>query len=102
MRQAIEQELARHTPPIDQAEALFAGFWDDEPSLLERRNLIATLLDRVWQDGGTIVAVRPRQPFLRYFRTMQRLNTPPGCQKRATGLEPATSGVTGRVGQHDA
>ena len=83
-RQAIEEELSRHAPPIDpalaRAEALlqdFACFWDEEPSPLERRKLIATLLDRVWQDGGTIVAVRPRQPFVRYFRTMQRLNTPP-------------------------
>jgi hypothetical protein len=33
------------------------------------------LLDWVWQDGGSIVAVQPRQPFVRYFRTMQRLNT---------------------------
>ena len=83
-RQAIEEELSRHAPPIDpalaEAEALlqdFAHFWDEEPSPLERRKLISTLLDRVWQDGGTIVAVRPRQPFVRYFRTMQRLNTPP-------------------------
>src|SRR6266545_7741795 len=83
-RQAIEEELSRHAPPIDaalaQAEALlgdFAHFWDEEPSPLERRKLISTLLDRVWQDGGNIVAVRPRQPFVRYFKTMQRLNTPP-------------------------
>jgi hypothetical protein len=40
-RQAIEEDLARHAPPIDpaldQAEALledFAGFWDEEPSPL--------------------------------------------------------------------
>src|SRR6266542_2274423 len=83
-RQAIEEELSRHAPPIDpvlaQAEALlgdFAHFWDEEPSPLERRKLISTLLDRVWQDEGNVVAVRPRQPFVRYFKTMQRLNTPP-------------------------
>ena len=65
-RQAIEEELSRHAPPTDpalaQAEALledFARFWDEEPSPLERRKLIATLLDSVWQDGGHIVAVRP-------------------------------------------
>ena len=83
-RQVIEEELSRHAPPFDaalaQAEALlddFARFWSEEPSPLERRKLISTLLDRVWQDDGRIVAVRPRQPFVRYFRTMQRLNTPP-------------------------
>jgi hypothetical protein len=83
-QQAIKEELSRHAPPIDpalaQAEALlgdFAHFWDEEPSPLERRKLISTLLDRVRQDGGTIVAVPPRQPFVRYFRTMERLSTPP-------------------------
>ena len=89
-RQTIEEELARIAPPFDpalaEAEAFledFARFWDEEPSSLERRKLLATLLDRVWQDGGSIVAVRPRQPFVRYFRTMQRLNTPcAGCQRR--------------------
>ena len=75
---------ARTAPPIDpalaQAEALlgdFAHFWDEEPSPLERRKLISTLLDRVWQDEGNIVEARPRHPFVRYFKTMQRLNTPP-------------------------
>ena len=65
-RQAIEDELSRHAPPIDpalaQAEAVlddFARLWEEEPSPLERRKLIATLLDRVWQDGGRLVAVRP-------------------------------------------
>ena len=29
--------------------------------------------DRVWQDGGTIVAVKPREPFLRYFQTTDEL-----------------------------
>jgi hypothetical protein len=90
------------TPERTATEALledFARFWDEEPSPLERRKLIATLLDRVWQDGGRIVAVRPRQPFVRYFKTMQRLNTRHGggvSKTGATGLEPATSGVTGR------
>ncbi|MGD0713273.1 MAG: hypothetical protein ABSB24_03690 [Gaiellaceae bacterium] len=97
-RQAIEEELSRHAPPIDpalaQAEALlqdFTHFWDEEPSPLERRKLIATLLDRVWQDGGRIVAARPRQAFARYFRTMQRLNTPPsrrGVKGGSDGTQP--------------
>ena len=77
------------------AEALladFARFWNEEPSPLERRKLISTLLDRVWQDGGTIVAVRPRQPFVRYFRTMQRLNTPP----RGRGVNSGSDGTRTR------
>jgi hypothetical protein len=30
-------------------------------------------LDRVWQDGGTIVALKPREPFLRHFQTADEL-----------------------------
>ena len=37
------------------------------------RKLLATLFDRVWQDGGTIVAVKPREAFLRYFQTADEL-----------------------------
>jgi hypothetical protein len=88
-RQEIEEELARAAPPVDpalaQAEALledFARLWDEEPPPLERRKLVATLLDRVWQDGGSIVAAAAVRPLR---RTMQRLNKPrakAGCQKR--------------------
>jgi hypothetical protein len=39
----------------------------------KRRRLLATLFDRVWQDGGTIVAVKPREAFLRYFQTADEL-----------------------------
>jgi len=31
------------------------------------------LFDRVWQDGGTIVAVKPRDAFLRYFQAADEL-----------------------------
>ena len=37
------------------------------------RRLLATLFDRVWQDGGTIVAVKPREAFLRHFQTADEL-----------------------------
>jgi hypothetical protein len=70
----------------------FAHFWDEEPSPLERRKLIATLLERVWQDEGHIVAVRPRKPFVRYFRTMGRLNTPP----RRRGVKGGSDGTRTR------
>ena len=82
--------------PLSHDEALlddFARFWDEEPSPLERRKLISTLLDRVSQDGGRIVAVRPRQPFVRYFRTMQRLTTPP----RRRGVNSGSDGGQTRV-----
>jgi site-specific DNA recombinase len=79
-RQAIEEELERVGPPLDpqldRAEAVlrdFSAFWDAEPKPAERRKLIAALFDRVWQDEGTIVAVRPREPFLRYFRAAENL-----------------------------
>jgi hypothetical protein len=79
-RQALEEELAQAAPPfdprLDKAEELLADFglvWklEDDPS--KRRRLISTLFDRVWQDGGTIVAVKPREAFLRYFQTADEL-----------------------------
>ena len=78
-RQALQEELERTSPPLDprleQAEALlcdFARFWQTEPSPAERRKLLASLFDRIWQDGGHIVAVKPRPPFVRYFKTAER------------------------------
>ena len=59
---AVRRHAAEaHCMPLSHDEALlddFARFWDEEPSPLERRKLISTLFDRVWQDGGRIVAVR--------------------------------------------
>ncbi len=73
--QAIAEELERIGPPLDpqieRADAIlrdFARFWEVEPKAAERRKLIASLFDRVWQDEGQIVAVKPREPFLRYFK----------------------------------
>jgi hypothetical protein len=80
-RQALQEELERTSPPLDphldQAEALlsdFARFWETEPSSAERRKLLASLFDRIWQDSGVIVAVKPRPPFVRYFKTAERRN----------------------------
>jgi hypothetical protein len=80
-RQALQEELERTSPPLDprldQAEALlsdFARFWQTEPSSAERRKLLASLFDRIWQDSGVIVAVKSRPPFVRYFKTAERLN----------------------------
>ena len=79
-RQALEEELARAAPPfdprLDKAEELLADFgrvWQLEDDPAKRRRLLATLFDRVWQDGGTIVAVKPREAFLRYFQTADEL-----------------------------
>jgi site-specific DNA recombinase len=80
-RQAIEEELERvgapFDPQFDEAEELlakFADFWATEPSPAERRRVLATLFDRVWQDDGAIVAVKPRTPFLRYFQMADELS----------------------------
>src|SRR6266487_800743 len=58
-RQALEEELARAMPPFD-------------PRLDKAEELLADFA-RVWQDGGTIVAVKPRESFLRYFQTAEEL-----------------------------
>jgi hypothetical protein len=89
-RQALEEEVERLGPPIDpdiaRAEALlddFAQFWTIEAAPGERHKLLAQLFDRVWQDSGNIVAVKPRAPFARYFQTVadiQALEEIPGTQ----------------------
>jgi hypothetical protein len=50
----------------------FGRFWDAEPSPTERRKLLASLFERIWQDGGVIVAVKPREPFTPYFLAAER------------------------------
>lgn len=79
-RQALEDELERIGPPtdpqLDQAAALladFGRFWEIEPSPAERRKLLASLFERIWEHGGTIVAVKPRAPFARYFYAAEAL-----------------------------
>jgi hypothetical protein len=79
-RQALEDELERIGPPtdpqLDQAAALlsdFGRFWEIEPSPAERRKLLASVFERIWEHGGTIVAVKPRAPFARYFHAAETL-----------------------------
>jgi hypothetical protein len=79
-RQALEEELAGTRPPFDprleKAEELLVAFgrmWELEDDPAKRRRLIATLFERVWQDGGAIVALKPREAFLRYFQTADEL-----------------------------
>jgi hypothetical protein len=79
-RQALEEELSRTRPPFDprleKAEELLADFgriWALEQDAATRRRLLATLFDRVWQEGGTIIAVKPREAFLRYFQAADEL-----------------------------
>jgi hypothetical protein len=79
-RQALEDELERIGPPTDpqrdQAAALladFGRFWEIEPSPAERRKLIAQLFERIWEQGGAIVAVKPRAAFAPYFQAADEL-----------------------------
>jgi len=51
----------------------FAHVWQLEDDPAERRRLLGILFNRVWQDGGMIVAVKPREAFLRYFQTADEL-----------------------------
>jgi hypothetical protein len=89
----LEEQLVDCGPPSDpdiaKAEALledFARFWEIEHDPAERRRLLGRLFDRIWQDGGTIVAVKPRAPFVRYFPSRRGRGVP---KAGATGLEPA-------------
>jgi site-specific DNA recombinase len=97
-RQAIDEELERIGPPLDpqieRAEEIlsdFARFWEAEPKAAERRKLIASLFDSVWQEDGQIVAVKPREPFVRYFKLADE-----AAQLR-TGVERGGKGGGGQT-----
>jgi hypothetical protein len=99
-RQALEDELSRTRPPfdprLDKAEEVLADFgriWtlEDEPA--KGRRLLATLFDRVWQDGGTIVAVKPRKAFLRYFQAADELAR---RRERKRGVKSGSDGASTR------
>jgi hypothetical protein len=82
-RQAIQDELERLEPTIDpdlaQAEQLlsnFAEFWKLETAAAERRQLLLTLFEQVWEDGGRIVAVKPRGRLAPYFQATADTHEP--------------------------
>ncbi len=104
-RQALEEELQRTNPPatpaLDRAKALLEDFgtlWEAEQDPAERRKLIATLFEQIWQKDGTIVAVKPRSAFARYFTAVEeaRSKRPKaglhnGVTKAgATGVQPSS------------
>ena len=57
------------------------------------RKLLAMLFDRVWQDGGTIVAVKPREAFLRYFEAADELAR---RRERKRGVKSGSDGTRTR------
>ena len=99
-RQALEEELERvgprQDPGLAQADLLlrdFARFWKTEPNPAERRKLLASLIDRVWQDSGTTIAVQPREPFARYFAETSDTRRAP---KSAAGVKSGSDGTRTR------
>ena len=110
-RQVLEEELQRAKPPtdpdLDRAQAIledFSRFWDAEPEPAERRKLILSLFAQVWAKDNQIVAVKPNPAFANYFTAASEVRaTHPkadagdeATNTGATGLEPATSAVTGQ------
>ena len=88
----------RAAPQLDQAAALladFGRFWEIEPSPAKRRKLLASLLERIWEHQGAMVAVKPRAPFARYFHAAEtlRLRTTRRVVPKAgaTGAGPASA-----------
>src|SRR6266516_4493937 len=95
-----DEALRAATPPFDprleKAEELLADFarvWELEDDPAKRRRLLATLFDRVWQDGGTIVAVKPREAFLRYFQTADELSR---RRQKKRGVKSGSDGTRTR------
>jgi hypothetical protein len=94
-------------PDLDRAQALledFARFWQAEAQGAERRRHLMSLFECIWQQDGVIVAVKPHTAFARFFQLASNGQQHPhkadpdiGVTKAgATGLEPATSAVTGQ------
>ncbi|MHB1809147.1 MAG: recombinase family protein [Solirubrobacteraceae bacterium] len=107
-RQAIEEELQRIEPPVrpdlaraEQVLGDFASFWQAESDPFERRKLIASPFDNVWQDEGRIVAVKPRPAFAAYFKAVSETRNGRGRETRAskTATEPEVpaTGATGVI-----
>jgi hypothetical protein len=101
-RQTLEEELQRLAPPadpdLDRAQALlgdFARFWQAEPNPAERRKLLASLFDHIWQDNGQIVAVKPRPAFAPYFKAIDEAKPKHPKADRKSGMTKA--GATGSV-----
>jgi hypothetical protein len=100
------------TADLDGARAVledFGRFRESEADPVKRRELVGQLFERVWIDESRIVAVRPTKAFAPFFERRPggrghrptNDNAAPGRggeveNTGATGLEPATSGVTGR------
>ncbi len=79
----------------------FADFWKVETAPAERRRLLLSLFEQVWEDDGQIISVKPRSGLVPYFQAARAERLKPDRDSAvpragATGLEPATSGVTGR------
>jgi DNA invertase Pin-like site-specific DNA recombinase len=99
-RQALEEELQRTKPPtspdLDRAAAIledFTRFWDAEPEPAERRKLVLSLFEQVWQKDGQIIAVKPHHTFAGYFTAASegRLTHP----KADADDEATKAGATG-------
>ncbi len=46
----------------------FADFWKVETAPAERRRLLLSLFEQVWEDYGQIVDVKPRSGLVPYFQ----------------------------------
>lgn len=101
-RQALEEELQRTKPPTNpdlaRARAIledFTRFWDAELEPAERRKLILSLFEQVWQKDGQIVAVKPNHAFASYFTAASEAQA--SCPKAEGSSEATKAGATGRA-----
>ena len=105
-RQIIVQRTKPPTnPDLDRTHAIledFARFWDAEPEPAERRKLVLSLFEQVWQKDGHITAVKPNHAFAAYFTAASEVrNQHP---KADAGDEATNTGATGsnpRLSPHD-
>jgi hypothetical protein len=82
---------------VGQAEWLlsdFAAFWEAETSPAERHRLLTTLFEQIWQDNGTIVAVKPRGAFVPYFQAATQTNQ---SRSGSSGVQSGSDGGRSRT-----
>jgi hypothetical protein len=76
----------------------FSSFWKREHAPAERRRLLATLFEQVWQDDGRVVAIKPQT---RLRRLLPARRTPVGRHAvpgpGATGIKAALKSYAARI-----
>jgi hypothetical protein len=71
-----------------------AAFWEAETSPSERHRLLTTPFEQVWQDDGTILAVKPRGACVPYFQAATQTHQ---SRSGSSGVQSGSDGGLSRT-----